>query len=199
MKRRWCSTATLKTTAATPTAKTAASPSFPRRRSPTSSAGSSVRRWEDLGQIFRSSSPISAAASATSRTRSMSRFAPGAPRRSTAGASASTARARKRLSPTVCAMPSGSTSSRGCIRTARLPPEKSSASPIRAHTRPTGTRSWPRPWARSRRSIRAQTLRAMPTPSTPTAPLRARCAATACRRPRSRTTQILKIARKLSA
>ena len=80
-------------------------------------------------------------------------------------------------------------SSRGFIRTARLPRARSSASPIRALTPRTAIQSSQRQWVRSRRSTPARILRATPTPFTQTAPPRARCAATACRRRRSRTTR----------
>ena len=182
-----------------PTRKTGASSSFPPRRSLTSSAASSVRRLGVRGRTCASSSPTSAAALATSRTRSTSRCAHGVPRRSQGAACASTARARRPSSLTACAMPSASISSRGSERTAPSPRERSSASPIRALTPRTAIRSLPRPWARSRRSTPARTLRATPTPFTPTVPPRARCAATVCRRPRSRTMQISTSARRPSA
>ena len=126
-----CSTATLKTTAATLTRKMAASSSCPPRRSRTSSAASSVRRSGVRGRISASSSPTSAEALATSRMRSMSHCARGALRRCTENACASTARVKRHSSVTVCATRSASISSRGSIRTARLPRARSSASPIR--------------------------------------------------------------------
>ena len=172
---------------------------LPPRRSRTSSAALSVRRLYVRGRTYASSSPTLAAALATSRTRSMSRCAHGAPRRSQGAACASTARARRPSFLTACAMPSASTSSHGSERTAPSPRARSSASPIRALTPRTAIRSSPRPWARSRRSTLARILRATPTPFTPTVPLRARCAATGCRRPRSRTTRTLTSARRPSA
>ena len=77
-----------------------------------------------------------------------------------------------------------------------LPRARSSASPIRARMPRTVIRSSPRPWARSRRSIPATISRATLTPCTQTAPPRARCAATACRRRRSRTTRTSTSARR---
>ena len=176
--------------------KMAASSSCPPRRSRTSSAASSVRRSGVRGRISASSSPTSAEALATSRMRSMSRCARGALRRCTENACASTARVKRHSSVTVCATRSASISSRGSIRTARLPRARSSASPIRARMPRTAIRSSPRLWARSRRSIPATISRATLTPCTQTAPPRARCAATACRRRRSRTTRTSTSARR---
>ena len=186
-----CSTPILRTTAASPTRRTAVSWWCPPPRSPISSAGSWDRRWVAPGRIFRSSSPTSAAASATSRTPCMSRCAPGAARRWAAAASAWTAPARRRSSPTACATPSASTSSHGSTRTAPSPPARWSASPTRALTPPTVTPSWPRPWAPSRRSIPATTSRVTRGRCIPTAPRPVPCAAMACPRPPLPTTPTL--------
>ena len=102
-------------------------------------------------------------------------------------------------SPTASATPSARTSSRGCIRTAPLPPRRSNASPIRAATPPTAIRSWPRRSAHSTSIIPAPTLRATLTPSSPTARRRVPCAATVCRRHRSRTNPTRSSVQRLSA
>ena len=179
--------------------KTDASRSSPPRRSRTSSAASWDRRSAARGATSASSSPISAVALATSRMRCMSRFARGAPRRSAGAACASTARARRRLSPTACATPSASTSPRGCAATGRSLRARWSASPIRVPTPRTDTSSSPRRWARLPSTIPVTTWSATRGRCSPTAPPRAPCADTACRRRRLPTSRTSTSARRPSA
>lgn len=89
MIHRPCSTAIWKTPSRSHGWKTTGSSSFPRRRSPTSSGGSSGRRSAFRGAECGSSSRISAAASATSRKFSMNRSTRGSPPKSAAGPSKS--------------------------------------------------------------------------------------------------------------